>query len=130
MLLDAAHNPGGAEALNDTLTELREGRDLGLVLSFSSDKDAQGVARVFAGDAKRCWVVEMQNERGMQKEQLLGEVKAAGLTPVFGSLDDAFTQARDWAVASGGVVCLTGSVYFAGEVLAHLGGRDDGGRTA
>ena len=35
--------------------------------------------------------------------------------------EGSLTQARDWAQAVGGVVCMAGSLYLVGEVLEQLG---------
>ena len=121
VVLDVAHNPNGAEALASSLKEILKGRELGLVFGILSDKDCRGVLKPFAGLAKRCWAVRIENERGMPMADLLDCVRGAGIPVEEAPLGKALADSKAWARANGAAVCIAGSLYLAGDVLRTEG---------
>lgn len=117
-LLDVAHNPHGAEALMRALRDrLKPKQPLGMVIGFMKDKDVEGCLRVFAQSAARFWTVPVPGERAMDATTL-AEMARRHKRPVDTlSLAEGFSQAQAWAKSEGGVVCIAGSLYLAGEVL-------------
>ena len=121
IVLDVAHNPNGAKALVESLKELARERKLGLVIGLLSDKDCRGVMKPFSMRVKKCWAVQIQNERGMPLADLLACIHNAGI-PVEGRpLAEALSEAKAWAKTNNGAVCIAGSLYLAGDVLKAEG---------
>lgn len=118
VLLDGAHNPDGARALGVALKELRGKRKVGLVWGMCNDKDALGFAKALGGQVHRCWTVPIATERSVPPEKLAQVAKTEGweTEPVV-KLDVALGAAWQWAHETGGMVCIAGSLFLAGEVL-------------
>ena len=122
VLLDGAHNPDGARALGAALKELCRRKKVGLVWGMCDDKDAAGFAHALGGIVKHCWAVAIQTERSTSPAMLARLAGAEGWVAESASLDNALRQAREWAAAANGAVCIAGSLFLAGEVL-QLEGR-------
>lgn len=118
VLLDGAHNPDGARALAVALKELRGKRKVGLVWGMCSDKDALGFAKALGAQVHRCWTVPIATERSQPPEPLAHVALTEGweAEPVV-KLDVALGAAWQWAHDTGGLVCIAGSLFLAGEVL-------------
>jgi dihydrofolate synthase / folylpolyglutamate synthase len=121
VVLDVAHNPNGAEALAASLKEIAKGKEIGLVVGLLSDKDCRGVIKPFASMVKKCWAVQIQNERGMPLSDLLACIRSAGIPAEGRTLAEALSEARAWAKANNAAVCIAGSLYLAGDVLKAEG---------
>lgn len=120
ILLDGAHNPSGACVLSRVLREECKGMPVGLVLGMCRDKDLRGFLRPFAGLARRCWAVPLHNERGRAPQEI-AECAGTDLGPVaIAELPDALREASDWAQSCGGMICIAGSLFLAGETLDLL----------
>ena len=117
VILDVAHNPNGAEALAASLKEIAKGKEIGLVVGLLSDKDCRGVLKPFSGIVKKCWAVQIQNERGMPLADLLACIRNAGISAEGRPLAEALLEAKAWAKANNAAVCVAGSLYLAGDVL-------------
>ena len=117
IVLDVAHNPNGAKALVESLKELAKGKKLGLVIGLLSDKDCRGVMKPFSTMVKKCWAVQIRNERGMPLADLLACIRNAGISVEGRSLAEALSEAKAWAKANNAAVCIAGSLYLAGDVL-------------
>ncbi len=123
MVLDGAHNPHGARALAAALGELRGRRPVALVCGLLADKDAAGVLQALAPVAARAWMVPLHHAGGRAPAELAALARTAGLQATdAATLAAALDEARAWAAAQGGMVCIAGSLYLAGEVLALRGG--------
>ena len=120
VVLDGAHNPGGAAVLADVLKLLFRGRPLGLVLGMHDDKDAAGFMKAFGGRVKRLWAVPLQDTRVMAPTDIAAAGMRAGWEAEASSLREGLSAACRWADANGGVVCVCGSLYLVGETLALL----------
>lgn len=135
VVLDAAHNPHGAEATAAALEDSFAFSPLIGVIGVMSDKDYEGVLAAFEPHLSHVICTQNSTDRAMSA-QALGEVAIE----VFGEdrvtvtilLSDAIEQAATMAEAgeaisdsfgSGGVL-VTGSVVTVGEARAMLKGRD------
>lgn len=118
VILDGAHNPSAAEALGDTLKRLLKGRPLALVIGMCVDKDVERFFSALGAQARRCWVVPLRTERSAPCELLMAAARRAGCDAVAADLEVALRDAAAWATEVGGAVCITGSLYLVGEVLA------------
>jgi dihydrofolate synthase/folylpolyglutamate synthase len=118
-ILDGAHNPDGAHVLAVTLKELLKKKKVGLIWGMCEDKDALGFAKAMGATVKRCWIVPINSERNANPQRLLQIAKTEGWDAVTSSLPEAMELAKKWAQENEGAVCIAGSLFLAGEVLAH-----------
>jgi len=88
-------------------------------VGMCGDKDAREFLRPLAKLAKRLWVVPVQNERNMPPDRLRAAAAGLGWTVTESSLAVALDEATRWASAEHGAVCIAGSLYLVGEVLAQ-----------
>lgn len=117
VLLDGAHNIEATTVLCRTLDELRGKRPVGLIVSYSADKDAIGCLRLLAPRIDRCWTVHRETERAMDDITLAAAVGQVGLNATSAPLGEVMNQAYAWAREKEALLLITGSLYLAGEVL-------------
>lgn len=120
VILDGAHNPGGAVVLAASWRRVLKDTPMGLILGRGSDRDDPDYLRAFAGLVKRCWTVPLGRGQGISPPALAAATRAQGWDAKASSLDEALPQAREWAAANQAAVCITGSLYLAGEVLERF----------
>jgi dihydrofolate synthase/folylpolyglutamate synthase len=118
-ILDGAHNPDGAHALAVTLKDIFKKKKVGLVWGMCDDKDALGFAKALGARVNHCWVVPINSERNADQAKLLQIARTEGWVTASASLAEGLRLAKDWAREAGGVVCVAGSLFLAGDVLAH-----------
>lgn len=118
LILDGAHNPGGAAALAATLRRNFPDRDLFLILGLSEGKDHAGVLAPLLPIASRVWVTRAGHARAADPAGLARLARSLGDRPVetAPALERALKQARALAGRSG-VVAVAGSLYLAGDLL-------------
>lgn len=119
VLLDAAHNPGGAAALATVLKERVDQGPVALVTGVMRDKDAQGILHALQPFVRRAWTVDLPVSRAMPAAELAAIARTVGLEADPATLPVALAEALDWASRHKGMVCVAGSMYLAGDVLAH-----------
>ncbi|HEY4568083.1 MAG TPA: cyanophycin synthetase, partial [Kribbella sp.] len=129
IVVDAAHNPHGAEATAATVSEAFQFEPLIGVLGCMKDKDVYGLLEAFEPIMET--VVCTRNsfvERSMPAEELgelaaevFGEERVLVRPHLIDAIDDAIRLAEENAVALGtGGVLITGSVITAGEARSLL----------
>ena len=123
VILDGAHNPDAARALAAALKDVLKKRKVGLVWGMCEDKDALGFAKALGGAVQRCWAVPIATERTVSPEKLALLARGEGWVTKVSTLGEAREEARAWAGENGGAVCIAGSLFLAGEVLAGNEGR-------
>ncbi|MDQ2585988.1 bifunctional tetrahydrofolate synthase/dihydrofolate synthase [Saccharothrix yanglingensis] len=131
VLVDAAHNPHGAEALAKALDEEFGFRKLVAVVGVMDDKDAVGILSALEPVVQEVVLTANSSPRAMDPDLLAGVA-----VPIFGEdrmvvqphLVDAVEEAvrlaeenDDGDTVSGGGVIVTGSVVTAGEARALFG---------
>jgi dihydrofolate synthase/folylpolyglutamate synthase len=119
VILDGAHNPGGARALADSLTTYFPGARFAFVLGMSADKDLAGILAPLLPLAERVAFTASANPRAAAPARLAELARHLGPLPasrVTTAADPAAALA--WARAAGGPVCVAGSLYLIGAVLA------------
>ena len=116
-IVDGAHNPEAAEALNAALKELFGGRPIYLILGMCSDKDAGGFIRNLTVPITHCWTVGLANERSLLPEELARHVKNKGWSSSVATVPQALQEASREALRQGGIVCAVGSLFLAGEIF-------------
>lgn len=119
ILLDGAHNPEAAEVLARTLRQLGRKMPWAGIAGFLSDKDVAGIVRPFGSFLRELWIVEPKTDRGMPAANAIDRLHGLSIRPHAATLDEAITAAKAWAAKNDGGVCIFGSLYLAGEVLAR-----------
>ncbi len=121
-VLDCAHNVASAEALVQTLrASFPAGRRL-LVFACSEDKDVAGIFRVLAPEFAHAFLTRYgNNPRSCSPEELRELMRRSGDIPC--TLSANATAAWQAARAMAGpedLICITGSVFLAGELRPLL----------
>ena len=133
VLLDAAHNPHGAEATVEAVQDAFTFSPLIGVFGVMADKDVEEMLRIFEPVMAEIVCTQNSTPRAMPAAEL-GEIAedifGAERVTVLSRLDDALERAVlmadaaegfDDAIGSGGVL-VTGSVVTVGEARTLLGG--------
>ena len=129
VVLDCAHNPASAEALVRTLRESFPHCRRLLVFAGSGDKDLAGMFRVLAPHFAHAFLTPyLGSTRSTPPEQLAELLRAAGGPPatLCPSPAAAWEAARG-AAGADELICITGSVFLAGELRPLL--TAEGGKT-
>ena len=114
VLLDGAHNPAGAASLAATLDALFPGQQGAFVFGFLNDKDPEGILEILGDSVGRGFATQSNSPRSLSAEDVRKQLKSCNIAAELGSLD----QARQWARDNQTYVCVTGSLYLIGEILA------------
>jgi dihydrofolate synthase/folylpolyglutamate synthase len=121
IVLDGAHNPQGAECLRDALKHSFSYRRLHLVLGVMKDKDLRGIMRRLLPIADTVIFTRPRYERGADPEYLKSLASPYLQNHfVVPEVAAALQQARLLAQPED-LICITGSLYFAGEVKELFG---------
>jgi dihydrofolate synthase/folylpolyglutamate synthase len=129
ILVDAAHNPAGAEALADALTEAFAFERLVGVVGVLDDKDAEHILGALEGVLDEVVVTRSSSVRAVPVEDLArvaAEVFGEDRVHVAERLDDAVTTAVDLAEQgvegspTGAGVLVTGSITLVAEARTLL----------
>jgi dihydrofolate synthase/folylpolyglutamate synthase len=127
VLVDAAHNPHGASALRDALTEYFDFDEWTFVISVLADKDARGIVAELAPIAERFHVTMSSSERALHADALAAIVLQEShqdATYRFETFEHAMHRAREWAMeAPRRAVVVTGSITLIRDAI-HLAERE------
>jgi dihydrofolate synthase/folylpolyglutamate synthase len=124
LVLDGAHNPGGARALATSLRDSFGGAPVTFVVGILRDKDAPAILTELAPLARRLILTAASNPRAADPAELREAVP-----PRIPCVDLAASPAEALAMAdrssSTPVVCVAGSLSLIGDVVRYLAGSDD-----
>ncbi|MFL6501852.1 MAG: bifunctional folylpolyglutamate synthase/dihydrofolate synthase [Candidatus Udaeobacter sp.] len=121
-IIDGAHNPAAGRALVQTWRQVFADQQATLVLAVLSDKDLRGVCEALAPIAASVILPKIRSERAAAPSELakifstIAPSLPHSITP---TIDDALMLAH----AKPNPILITGSLHFAGEVLADLRGE-------
>ena len=118
LLLDGAHNPQGAAALQQTLRDEFSGKSPALIVGAMKDKDVGAIVRLIAPLAHRVIATRLTSERALpvnELAQLCRQANPAAVVSEAGSVAAALALVKNEPF-----VLLTGSLYFVGEALEAL----------
>jgi dihydrofolate synthase/folylpolyglutamate synthase len=121
-VLDCAHNVASAQALVDTLTTSFAPRRRLLVFASSDDKDVPGLFRVLAPHFSHVFLTRYSsNPRSLRPGDLAELLRRSADLPctVCPTAAEALAAARRRA-AFEDLICITGSVFLAGELRPLL----------
>ena len=118
LLLDGAHNIGGAQTLAAAITKYFPREEPTLILGILRDKDWPAMCQVLAPLARRILLVPVHSERTAEPHGLAEVCQRANPTAQvseFSSLDAA------WPAAAGdSFITIAGSLYLVGEAMELL----------
>jgi dihydrofolate synthase/folylpolyglutamate synthase len=116
IILDGAHNAQGAETLRDALKSCFKYRKLHLVLGIMADKDIKGILRRLLPLAETAIFTQPRYARAAEPEELKRLARPyLSKHYVINDPAAAIEQAKLLAEPED-AICITGSLYFAGEV--------------
>ena len=118
LLVDAAHNPAGANALARYLGEVYPG-GLPIVFGAMRDKDVDGMFTALSPHATRFICTTVGRERALPASAVASLARQVGLSiPV--EVQPDVRAAVGAALIDRAVVCATGSIFLIGEILDVL----------
>jgi dihydrofolate synthase/folylpolyglutamate synthase len=119
-VLDCAHNIASAQALVDALLTSFARTRRHLVFAVSSDKDLSGILRILAPHFERAYFTLYNSPRSASPSDLASIAETCGLPA---TVCESPRQAWQTALASAhqdDLICVTGSVFLAGELRPVL----------
>ena len=121
-IIDGAHNPGAARILAQTWREVFNDQKATLILAVLADKDLRAICETLAPIVDSVILPKIRSERAAAPGQLAKIFSI--ITPslphsITSTIGDALMLAHE----KPGPILVTGSLHFAGEVLAHLRGK-------
>lgn len=127
VIVDAAHNPHGAESLVAALDEYFDFDEVVFVFGVLADKDAEGIASVLARTGGAFLVTRPDSDRARDASEVAAAI-AARIGPdrvqAVDRLDDALDEARAWAAEEPKrAVVVTGSIGLVSEAMAIAADR-------
>lgn len=121
-IIDGAHNPGASRVLAQTWREIFGDQKATLLLAVLSDKNLRGICEPLAAIADSILLPKIRSERAADPE-MLAKVLSNIAPSLPYSITSSLAEALDLARAKPNPILITGSLHFAGEVLAQLRGQ-------
>ena len=121
-VIDGAHNPAAAGVLAETWREIFGNRRATLILAILADKDLRGICAALAPISDYILLPKIRSARAAAPEESAKVLAATAPSLPYSitrSIADALNKARERPHP----ILITGSLHFAGEVLAHLRGQ-------
>ncbi len=118
IVLDGAHNPAGARALVETWRQEFPDERAIVLLAVLRDKASAEIIKIIAPIASQFILPRIRSERAVPPAELLSSITP----PLHYSITASTSEAISLAETQAGRILITGSLHFAGEALAHLGG--------
>ncbi len=117
VILDGAHNVGGAEAFEATYRELYKDKSKTLVFSILEDKDLSGIATYLMGPRDRVIVVPAPTSRSCDPKEVVKKLpcQAVAKESVSEGIEEAFKETEE-----GDIIAVCGSLYILGEAKMKL----------
>ena len=125
LLLDAAHNPSGAESLATYLREFHPGK-LPLVYGAVKDKDIDGMLRALLPVSSRLIATQAATSRAAAADDVAARARTIAPAMRVETIPDPDAAVRAALRDSTGAV-VAGSIFLIGEVLGRMRGssRED-----
>lgn len=121
-IIDGAHNPAATRALAQTWREVFGDLEATLILAALSDKDLRRICEALAPISDYVLLPKIRSARAAAPEEL-AKVLAATAPSLPCSITPSIADALDQARERPHPILITGSLHFAGEVLADLRGE-------
>ena len=121
-IVDGAHNPAAARLVAQTWRDVFGDERATLVLAILSDKNLRAMCKALAPISEFVLLPKIRSERAATPEELAKAL--TGITPPLPhSITSSIGEALELARTKPNPILITGSLHFAGEVLAHLRGE-------
>jgi dihydrofolate synthase / folylpolyglutamate synthase len=120
--IDGAHNPAAVSTLVETWREIFGSQRATLVLAILSDKNLRAMCEGLAVISESVLLPKIRSERAANPEEL-AKVLTDITPPLPYSITPSIAEALEGAHTKPNPILITGSLHFAGEVLAHLRGE-------
>ena len=117
ILIDGAHNPLAALAVNKYLKTLNSGRKIFMVLGMMANKEHREFIQIFKGRINSIVTLDIPNQTNFIKKGDLSKIaQSCGIpSKTENSIEEALKNiAKENENA---IILCTGSLYFAGEIL-------------
>ncbi len=126
IVLDTAHNAASAAALRDAIENNLSYEKLIIIIGISLHKDLKGMGRHLCPIADEIILTKVDSPRAVDPEDMKAEL--AGICgDVIITQDTAAALEKAKSIAGQrDLICITGSVYLAGEVMQILGEASNG----
>ena len=124
IVIDGAHNPAGARVLAQTWREVFGDEKAVIILAVLRDKDASGMIAALAPVAFEFVLPSARSGRAVPPAEL-GAILRSAVPELPVAMVPSLTAALAHARNTGRRALIAGSVHFAGEALAVLGGDPD-----
>jgi len=121
-IIDGAHNPAAACTLAETWREIFGDQRATLVLAILSDKNLRVICEALAPFSESVLLPTIRSERAADPN-MLAQIFSSITPSLPYSIALSVGEALDLARARSNPILVTGSLHFAGEVLAHLRGN-------
>ena len=120
-IVDCAHNRASAEALAQCLKKLFPKRRIILILSVLKNKDVEGIGKSLCPLVETVIVTKVNSPRALYPDELVGRIKKYCYSNplIKKDISSAIAKAKNLAEKED-IICITGSVYLAGEALNYL----------
>ncbi|MEX1078782.1 MAG: folylpolyglutamate synthase/dihydrofolate synthase family protein [Homoserinimonas sp.] len=122
VIVDAAHNPQGAQAVADAMGKYFTFDEVAIVLGVLEDKDTEHIIEALSPLTSRFHVTTSSSDRALAPDDLaylVRDIAGADATYEFDTLEEAVDEARRWAgETTTRAVLVTGSVTLVGEAMA------------
>jgi len=120
-IIDGAHNASAARRLAETWRQIFGDRRATLVLAILADKNLRDICEALAPISESVLLPKIRSERAAGPEEI-ASVLAKITPPLSSSIAPNIADALFLARAKPNPILITGSLHFAGEVLALLHG--------
>ncbi|MCK4456112.1 MAG: bifunctional folylpolyglutamate synthase/dihydrofolate synthase [Thermoplasmata archaeon] len=120
VIIDSSHNPDGMRNMKEALLEAVGKDKITFVVGAMSDKDVFPMLEAIAPVAERIICTKPDYWRAMDPEEVEREArKLVDDVEVVRSVPEAIERAVS-LVSEDDVICITGSIFMAGDATAHL----------
>jgi dihydrofolate synthase/folylpolyglutamate synthase len=121
-IVDGAHNPAAARKLAQTWREIFGDQRATLVLAILSDKNLRGICEALAPITESVVLPKIRSERAANPDAL-AQIFSTMTPSLPYSITPSIGKALELARSGPDPILITGSLHFAGEVLALLRGE-------
>jgi dihydrofolate synthase/folylpolyglutamate synthase len=125
-LVDCAHNGASAQALASFLKEISVQGRIFLILGILKNKDVEGIATPLCPLADEVIITEVNSPRALSGEHLkkrIGKICHKRMV-IKRNIKDALCYTQSLSNEED-LICVTGSVYLAGEALRYFNKEDN-----
>lgn len=125
-IVDCAHNQASAEALAKCLGEVFPKKRIIFIVGILKNKDVEGIGRSLCGERTRIILTGINSPRALEPVSIKRRISKFcwGEIIIKQKVQDAMDYARSIATSED-LICVTGSVYLAGEALKFYQAREE-----